>query len=177
MRIISGSARGRRLKGPPSHSTRPMTDKIRGAVFNSLASLGVDPDRVADFRWHRSDRYEAPAAVQKAIRWIWSGAGGRYSPEPEHRRICGQGQGPPDERECLIERAHNRRPGRARSSICRPGDPPTMERWNRQSWYNQAQLLYWDIHRVSPRQIPLVGSRHCGIDVMAIPASPSTNVE
>lgn len=48
MRIISGSARGRRLKGPPSFATRPMTDKIRGAVFNSLASLGVYPDRVAD---------------------------------------------------------------------------------------------------------------------------------
>lgn len=48
MRIISGSARGRRLKGPPSHSTRPMTDKIRGAVFNSLASLGVYPERVVD---------------------------------------------------------------------------------------------------------------------------------
>lgn len=48
MRIISGSARGRRLKGPPNHATRPMTDKIRGAVFNSLASLGVYPDRVAD---------------------------------------------------------------------------------------------------------------------------------
>lgn len=48
MRIISGSARGRRLKGPPSHATRPMTDKIRGAVFNSLSSLGVFPDRVVD---------------------------------------------------------------------------------------------------------------------------------
>lgn len=48
MRIISGSARGRRLKGPPSHATRPMTDKIKGAVFNSLASLGVDPDSVLD---------------------------------------------------------------------------------------------------------------------------------
>lgn len=48
MRIISGSARGRRLKGPPSHATRPMTDKIRGAVFNSLASLGVEPQQVLD---------------------------------------------------------------------------------------------------------------------------------
>ncbi len=48
MRIISGSARGRRLKGPPTRDTRPMTDKIRGAVFNSLASLGVCPDTVAD---------------------------------------------------------------------------------------------------------------------------------
>src|SRR5699024_7582903 len=48
MRIISGSARGRRLKGPPSHATRPMTDKLKGAVFNSLASLGVEPDSVLD---------------------------------------------------------------------------------------------------------------------------------
>lgn len=48
MRIISGSARGRKLKGPPSHATRPMTDKIRGAVFNSLLSLGVEPRRVLD---------------------------------------------------------------------------------------------------------------------------------
>lgn len=48
MRVISGSARGRRLKGPPSHATRPMTDKLKGAVFNSLASLGVEPERVLD---------------------------------------------------------------------------------------------------------------------------------
>jgi 16S rRNA (guanine966-N2)-methyltransferase len=48
MRIISGSARGRKLKGPPSHATRPMSDKIRGAVFNSLLSLGVEPSRVLD---------------------------------------------------------------------------------------------------------------------------------
>lgn len=48
MRVISGSARGRKLKGPPSHATRPMTDKIRGAVYNSLLSLGVEPVRVLD---------------------------------------------------------------------------------------------------------------------------------
>jgi 16S rRNA (guanine966-N2)-methyltransferase len=48
MRVISGSARGRRLKGPPSHDTRPMADKIKGALFNALASLGVEPERVLD---------------------------------------------------------------------------------------------------------------------------------
>ncbi len=48
MRVISGTAKGRRLKGPPSHATRPMTDKIKGAVFNALASLGVEPDIVLD---------------------------------------------------------------------------------------------------------------------------------
>ncbi len=48
MRVISGSAKGRTLKGPPSHATRPMADKIKGALFNSLASLGVEPDVVLD---------------------------------------------------------------------------------------------------------------------------------
>lgn len=48
MRVISGSARGRRLKGPPSNETRPMADKIKGALFNALASLDVTPDRILD---------------------------------------------------------------------------------------------------------------------------------
>ncbi len=48
MRVISGTARGRKLKGPPSHATRPMADKIKGALFNALASLDVQPGRVLD---------------------------------------------------------------------------------------------------------------------------------
>jgi 16S rRNA (guanine966-N2)-methyltransferase len=48
MRVISGSARGRKLKAPPGLSTRPMADKIREASFSMLASLGVAPKRVLD---------------------------------------------------------------------------------------------------------------------------------
>lgn len=49
MRIVSGSGRGRRLKAPPNQSkTRPMADKIKEALFSSLASLGVEPGRVLD---------------------------------------------------------------------------------------------------------------------------------
>lgn len=48
MRVTTGSAKGRNLKGPPTSGTRPMSDKIRQAVFSSLASLGVEPDRVLD---------------------------------------------------------------------------------------------------------------------------------
>jgi 16S rRNA (guanine966-N2)-methyltransferase len=48
MRVTTGSAKGRNLKGPPSSGTRPMSDKIRQAVFSALASLGVEPDRVLD---------------------------------------------------------------------------------------------------------------------------------
>ena len=48
MRVIAGTARGRQLKGPPSRGTRPMSDKIKGALFNSLLSLGIEPERVLD---------------------------------------------------------------------------------------------------------------------------------
>lgn len=48
MRVIAGSARGRQLKGPPSFATRPMTDKVKGALFNTLLSLGVEPERILD---------------------------------------------------------------------------------------------------------------------------------
>ena len=48
MRVTTGSAKGRNLKGPPTTGTRPMSDKIRQATFSALASLGVAPDRVLD---------------------------------------------------------------------------------------------------------------------------------
>jgi 16S rRNA (guanine966-N2)-methyltransferase len=49
VRVVSGIARGRRLKAPRNQSrTRPMADKIKEALFSSLASLGVEPHRVLD---------------------------------------------------------------------------------------------------------------------------------
>ncbi len=39
MRIIAGSARGRRLKSPDTKGTRPATDRVREAVFSSLGSV------------------------------------------------------------------------------------------------------------------------------------------
>lgn len=44
MRIIAGSARGRRLKCPHGLETRPTPDRVREAIFNILA------DRVAQSR-------------------------------------------------------------------------------------------------------------------------------
>ena len=38
MRIISGSAKGRRLASVPGTGTRPVTDKVKGALFNILGS-------------------------------------------------------------------------------------------------------------------------------------------
>lgn len=49
MRVISGRARGRRLKYPDNEAlTRPMKDIIKEALFSSLGSLGVYPERILD---------------------------------------------------------------------------------------------------------------------------------
>ena len=48
MRVISGTARGHRLKAPRGMTTRPMADKIREAAFSVLASEGIQPVRVLD---------------------------------------------------------------------------------------------------------------------------------
>ena len=48
MRVIAGEAKGFKLKGPAGPGTRPMADKIKGALFSMLASLGVEPERVLD---------------------------------------------------------------------------------------------------------------------------------
>ena len=43
MRVVAGTAKGRRLKAPPGGATRPTSDRVREAMFNSLGShLGVD---------------------------------------------------------------------------------------------------------------------------------------
>jgi 16S rRNA (guanine966-N2)-methyltransferase len=41
MRVTSGEFGGRRLVAPEGTTTRPTTDKVRQAVFNSLGSMGV----------------------------------------------------------------------------------------------------------------------------------------
>ena len=39
MRVVAGSARGRRLEAPAGSNTRPTSDRVREAVFNALSSL------------------------------------------------------------------------------------------------------------------------------------------
>ena len=41
MRVVAGSARGRRLEAPEGTTTRPTGDRVREAVFNALNSLDV----------------------------------------------------------------------------------------------------------------------------------------
>jgi 16S rRNA (guanine966-N2)-methyltransferase len=49
MRVVAGSARGRRISAPPGDAVRPTGDRVREAVFNALGSLGaVEGARVLD---------------------------------------------------------------------------------------------------------------------------------
>jgi 16S rRNA (guanine966-N2)-methyltransferase len=48
MRVISGSAKGRPLKGPPGSGTRPMTDMVKEALFNILTPFGFEDALVLD---------------------------------------------------------------------------------------------------------------------------------
>lgn len=41
VRVVAGSARGRRLTTPPGAATRPTADRVREATFNALGSLGA----------------------------------------------------------------------------------------------------------------------------------------
>ncbi len=40
MRVISGTARGRKLNAPSGGGTRPITDRAKESIFNMLQSLG-----------------------------------------------------------------------------------------------------------------------------------------
>jgi 16S rRNA (guanine966-N2)-methyltransferase len=46
VRVVAGSARGRRLTTPPGAATRPTADRVREATFNALGSLGVVQEAV-----------------------------------------------------------------------------------------------------------------------------------
>ena len=49
MRVVAGELGGRRLVAPAGTSTRPTTDRVREAIFNSLGSTGLlDGALVAD---------------------------------------------------------------------------------------------------------------------------------
>lgn len=49
MRIVAGTAKGRRIDAPAGRNTRPTTDRVRDAIFNALGSLGVvEGARVVD---------------------------------------------------------------------------------------------------------------------------------
>jgi 16S rRNA (guanine966-N2)-methyltransferase len=57
MRVVAGEFGGRRLVSPEGTATRPTTDRVREAIFNSLASAGALPGA------HVADLYAGSGAV------------------------------------------------------------------------------------------------------------------
>ena len=41
MRVVAGELGGRKLTSPDGTATRPTTDRVREAIFNSLGSMGI----------------------------------------------------------------------------------------------------------------------------------------
>lgn len=49
MRVVAGTARGRRLHAPAGHDVRPTSDRVREAIFSSITSLeAIDGAVVVD---------------------------------------------------------------------------------------------------------------------------------
>src|SRR5690349_1359827 len=48
MRVITGSAKGHKLKGPPDLGTRPMLDRVKESLFQILSGYGVIGGRALD---------------------------------------------------------------------------------------------------------------------------------
>ncbi len=46
MRVIAGTARGRKIQAPPGSGTRPITDRAKESIFNMLVSQGAVVDAV-----------------------------------------------------------------------------------------------------------------------------------
>ena len=46
MRVIAGTARGRKIQAPPGSGTRPITDRAKESIFNMLVSRGAVVDAV-----------------------------------------------------------------------------------------------------------------------------------
>jgi 16S rRNA (guanine966-N2)-methyltransferase len=74
MRIIAGSAKGRKLVAPDSKGTRPVTDRVREAVFSILGSL-VEEATVLDlFAGSGSFGLEALSRGARAATFVETGA-------------------------------------------------------------------------------------------------------
>src|SRR5512138_2923525 len=48
MRVIAGSAKGRQLKAPPTMGTRPMMDRLKTSLFDTLTPFGIAGAQVLD---------------------------------------------------------------------------------------------------------------------------------
>lgn len=70
MRVISGSARGRRLRSVPGDSTRPITDRVKESLFNIIGPEIRDSNFLDLFAGTGSVGIEALSRGAKAVLFI-----------------------------------------------------------------------------------------------------------
>lgn len=89
MRVITGSARGRRLKELEGMETRPTTDRVKEGIFN-IIQFDVEGRRALDLfagqgSWHRGPQ---PGRRVRRVRGAAPGRGCCCQREPEaHRAV------------------------------------------------------------------------------------------
>jgi len=71
VRVVAGSARGRRLAAPKGDRTRPTSDRTREAVFNSLMSLDAVRGAVVWDLWCGSGALGVEALSRGAARAVF----------------------------------------------------------------------------------------------------------
>ena len=71
MRVVAGEFGGRKLVAPPGDTTRPTTDRMREAVFNSLSSMGVLDDAVVADLYAGSGAMSVEALSRGAARCVF----------------------------------------------------------------------------------------------------------
>ena len=67
MRVITGSARGRRLRELEGQETRPTTDRVKEGIFN-IIQFDIEGRRVLDL-------FAGTGAVGRRAPCLWSSAG------------------------------------------------------------------------------------------------------
>jgi len=74
MRIIAGALRGRRIGAPPGRATRPMLDRVREALFSTLAPWLADASVLDLFAGSGSLGLEALSRGARRVRFVEQGA-------------------------------------------------------------------------------------------------------
>lgn len=70
MRVITGSARGIRLKTPDGHHTRPTTERAKEALFSTI-QFEIEGRSVLDlFSWQRPAGDRGPQPRRQPARYL-----------------------------------------------------------------------------------------------------------
>ena len=73
MRVIAGSAKGRRLVGPDTRNTRPLMDRAREALFSALGSQVIDAEVLDLFAGSGSIGIEALSRGARRVIFVEKG--------------------------------------------------------------------------------------------------------